>query len=166
MYALHLAANIYACRRKASADNYRRAEHAKLQAQAERKDVMEQLKRVKRHNALKKSRFESKEESVHEFKKVVHNKNSEVKQLQKNLATMESRWQASAAEGRRAVKQKAKAQAELKDVHEQLTRVMRKMARYESEMLSQQPLYIISEMLSQNILKEVGDIVSILQRQN
>ena len=120
---------MYACRRKASADNYRRAEQAKLQAQAERADVMEQLKRAKRHKVLKKSRFESKEASVLELKKLVHNKNSEVKQLQKKLATMESRWQASAAEGRRAVKQKAKAQAELKDAHEQLTRVMRKLDR-------------------------------------
>ena len=36
----------HSCRRKASADNYRRAEHAKLQALAERKDMMKQLKRA------------------------------------------------------------------------------------------------------------------------
>ena len=127
-----LYSSTHICRRKASADNYRRAAKAKLQAEAECKDAIEELKRAKRANSLQKSRYANKQESIQELKKMLGNKDSLVKTLQKNLATLESRCRASAAEVCRVEKQNTKAQTESKALHKQLTRVVQKMRRYES----------------------------------
>ena len=62
-----------------------------MQAQAERKNALEQMERAKRQKSLQSARFHAKEQSVRDLKKIVQSKDSHVAKLQKKVATLESR---------------------------------------------------------------------------
>ena len=81
----------HSCRRKASAANYRRAERAKVQAQEERQDALKQIQRVKRQKSRQQARFQAKEASVQDLKKVAHSHHSLITKLKKKAVTLESR---------------------------------------------------------------------------